>query len=258
MFWEYNYQMPEVSRASENGAIEKTSVSFNLPKGYEWREELPSVGAYCEGLGYYSGYQLIESPGYDIIRLNFTAQPSSDLPGRDSRKVGDDVWTFHLFNYERDLRLKADYKTYWTYNLASGPEATAGDISTAVSGWGLTATDITLDAAKKPKFRWVADTGEIPDGWAVCLKRLYTFDTYKRMTATATRILYYKDYSSASAGVVYPPCTLAAPGIAIPCCSMDSTKWMIEDRTVSGDGDLFTAVTNFSYNPDGWTTAIYA
>lgn len=252
MFWEYSFQMPEVLRASENGAIEKVSISYNLPKGYGWREELPSVGAYCEGLGYYTGYQFTESPGYDIIRMNFAAQPTNELPSRDNRKAGDDVWNFHLFNYERDLRLKTGYKTYWTYNLA------AKKGTSTLPSWSLTATDITIPDADKDKYRWVEDTNELPENWAVIQKRLYTFDTYKRFTATATNILYYKDYDSAAAGVVYPPCTLAAPGITVPCCDMSAQKWMIEDRNVSGDGDLFTATTEFSYNPDGWTAAIYA
>lgn len=251
MFWEYNYQMPEVNRSSENGAIEKVSVSYNLPKGYEWREELPSVGAYCEGFGYYTGYQFTESPGYDIIRMNFAAQPTSDLPSRDNRKAGDVVWNFHLFNYERDIRLHPNYLTYWSYNLAAKKGITA------VPEWGETAEDITIPDADKEKYRWVADTNEIPEGWGVCLKRLYTFESYKRFTATATCTSYYKDYESAKNAVLSIPCSLSVPATSIPGCSSEANKWMIEDVAVSGDGDLFTLTEIASYNEDGWVTEVY-
>jgi hypothetical protein len=255
MFWEYSFQMPEVSRSSDNGAIEKVSVSYNLPKGYEWREELPGVGSYCEGFGYYSGYQFTESPGYDIIRMNFTAQPSTDLPGRDSRKAGDDVWSIHYMTYERDLRLHPKYKTFWNYNLA------AKKGTDTKPSWSETVEDITIPDADKDKFRWAADTNEIPEGWGVIQKRKYTFDSYKDFTVTATGTSYFKDFASAKSGGAgeIMPAHLGLPSIAIPGCLMTLQCWMVEDINISGDGDLFTVQISLQYNQDGWeNTEIYS
>jgi hypothetical protein len=165
--------------------------------------------------------------------------------------------------YERDLRLHPKYKTFWNYNLASGPNATQSDIDAAIAsiGFGKTATDITLTVAQKPKFRWVADTNEIPEGWGVIQKRKYTFDSYKDWTVTATGTSYFKDFASAKSGMAgeIMPSHLGLPSIAIPGCLMTLQCWMVEDINLSGDGDLFTVQSSLQYNQDGWeNTEIYS
>lgn len=275
MWWEYaqsdniSFQMPDLQRSSENGNIEKVTVNYNIPHGYDWKSELPSTGAYCEGFGYYQGYQVTESPGYDIIRLGFTTEPTTNSPSRDNRKSGDTVWQIHLYTYERPLELHEnasgvkDYKIWWNHSLAVSAEVTDAEV-TALKSTGIisgfnakTATDLTISKALLKKLRWVTDASGLPDGWTIGLTRKYTFDSYKDWAGTVTGTAYFKDMDAAFEAIASPPAVLMKPVINVPQCVMDVNKWMLEDVNAGSDGDLATLTATFSYYQQGFYSEIY-
>lgn len=264
MFYDYAYEMPEKTYSSENGAIEKVTASFNLPKDYDWRGELPAVGDYIEPYGYYTGYTVSYDAAYAIVRMSFSASPATESPSRENRKDKDIVWSFHLYTYEKDLRLHPDYKTWWNYNLAVSQEVNDADIAILnstgmIGGYNVkTATDITItDADLIQKIRWVADTSEIPAGWAVAVTRQYTFDAYKDFSGNATKIEYFKTYQAASDAAAMAPAKLQAPTMKIPLTTQENGDWMIDDISCGGDGDLYTLTTIYQFYSEGWTPEIY-
>ncbi len=259
----YDYQLPEITYNNDDGQEERITAAYNLPKGYDWRSELPVLGAPLDGLGFYSGYTFESRPGYDILKLHSTQSDSvdnGDSPSRENKKNNDSYWTYHLYLYERDIRLHPSYRTWWSYTLAAGPLASTSDISTAIAanGWAKTATDINLTAAQKSKFRWVENAAEIPEGWGSCLVRKYTAEAYKALTATAVRTFYYKSKKLADqVAVNFLPGTLAGPATTIPGCPSTATNWMIEDVNFGVDGKLFTLTIALQYNKEGYITEIY-
>lgn len=259
----YDYQLPEITYSNENGLEERITASYNLPKDYDWRSELPPLGSPLDGLGFYTGYSFESRPGYDILKLHAAQSDSlenGELPSRENKKSNDSYWLYHLYLYERDIRLHPSYRTWWSYTLAAGPNASTSDISTAIAtnGWAKTATDINMTADQKKNFRWVENPAEMPEGWGACLQRKYTADAYKALTATAVRTYFFKNRKLSDAmAVKYLPGELAAPAITIPGCATAPANWMIDDVALGVDGKLYTLTVSLQYNKDGYIREIY-
>jgi len=197
--------------------------------------------------------------------MNFSSTASLEYPGRDSRKAGDVVWAFHLFTYDRDLRLHPLYKTIWNYSLAISQDVSteqANSLKTTgkIDGYDFdasTATDITIQNKElRKKIRWVQEASELPESWSICIEREFTFDAYKSMTGTVTRTTYYSDVNTARKHLSIPA-SLECPKVYPAGTSNLQRDWMIEDSSANSDGDLAVEVTTYQYYEDSWSEKIY-
>lgn len=252
MFYDIENMMPQVQRTGDMITPEKTIASFSVRRNYNYLADMPANGSYIEPYGYFKGYTLDESPGYNIIRMEFSGDVTTgqSSASRNDRKPGDVVWQFAMNAFERDIRLHPNYKTYWSYYLCAAP-----GIATTLPYWSMTATDNILSVADRIKYKWVSDIDSIPEGWACIQQRKKTAESYYDAAITCTRTTYYSNYDTAEANLYISVHLECPPRSTIG--DKTASHWLLVGSNPSADGNLFTVVDSWQYWPHGYDTEIY-